>query len=249
MAGIEQASGTRVEAGEDEHGLSLGELLRVVRERLWVIALVTSVLTGATVGLSLAQAPIYEASIKILVGQEQGSTSEGLGGEVQGLQQLTQTMAEGVKSRPVAKAVIGRYDLRIAPEDLLEDHLNVVQIGTTQFIQVDYRDPNPERAQQVANAIGEAFSDQVSDISPSANAVTATVWEPAELPDEPVSPNLALNIGLALVVGLMLGMGLAFLLEYLDDSWRSPEEAERIAGVPTFGVIPAFEVSKGKKGS
>jgi capsular exopolysaccharide synthesis family protein len=36
----------------------------------------------------------------------------------------------------------------------------------------------------------------------------------------------------------MLGIGLAFIMEYLDDSWRSPDEVERISGVPAFGVIP-----------
>jgi capsular polysaccharide biosynthesis protein len=36
----------------------------------------------------------------------------------------------------------------------------------------------------------------------------------------------------------VLGTGLAFLLEFMDDSWRSPAEAEQVSGVPTFGVIP-----------
>jgi hypothetical protein len=44
----------------------------------------------------------------------------------------------------------------------------------------------------------------------------------------------------------MLGIGLAFLLEYWDDDWRSPEEVEQISGVPTFGVIPLFEILKGE---
>ena len=45
----------------------------------------------------------------------------------------------------------------------------------------------------------------------------------------------------------VFGMRLAFLLEYVDDSWRSPEEAEQVSGVPTFGVIPEFEALTGKK--
>jgi capsular polysaccharide biosynthesis protein len=75
------------------------------------------------------------------------------------------------------------------------------------------------------------------------------------VPDEPVSPNPVRNGILALALGLMLGVGLAFLLEYLDDSWRSPEEVEHITGVPTFGTIPEYkalsgsEVFKGQKGA
>jgi capsular exopolysaccharide synthesis family protein len=84
-------------------------------------------------------------------------------------------------------------------------------------------------------------------VSQSANAVTATVWEPAVVSDEPASPDFKRNVLLALILGLMFGVGLAFLREYLDDSWSSPEEVEQISGVSTYGVIPTIEFSKGKR--
>lgn len=241
--------GVPAEAVEGEYVISLGDLLGVIWRRLWVILLVAVLLTGAAVGFSLGQTPQYEGSIKILVGQERTSEVPGsLGSDVQGLQQLTQTMAEAVNSRPIAKTVIERLDLGISPEEFLEERMSVEPVADTQFIRVSYRDPDPQRAREVANTIGEVFSNQVSEVSPSANAITATVWERAVTPDEPVSPNPLRNGLIALVLGLMLGTGLAFLLEYLDDSWRSPEEVEQVAGVPTFGIIPEFKAPKGGKG-
>jgi capsular polysaccharide biosynthesis protein len=47
----------------------------------------------------------------------------------------------------------------------------------------------------------------------------------------------------------MIGVGLAFLLDYLDDDWRSPDEVEQVSRVPTFGVIPTFKLHKRKGGS
>ncbi|MCA3748410.1 MAG: capsular biosynthesis protein, partial [Rubrobacter sp.] len=91
------------------------------------------------------------------------------------------------------------------------------------------------------------FSERVSEVSPGANAITATVWEEAVVPETPVSPDPLLNGLVALALGLLLGLGLAFLLEYLDDSWESPEEVERVSGVPVFGVIPGFRVEAGGK--
>ena len=85
------------------------------------------------------------------------------------------------------------------------------------------------------------FSERSTEVSRSANAITATVWETAVLPEHPVKPNPLRNAAVALVLGTFLGLGLAFLLEYLDDSWNSPEEVERVSGIPTFGVIPEFE--------
>jgi len=236
--------GSSIPRGGKEYALSLADLLRIIRQWLWVILLVAAVLAGAAVGFSLAQTPIYEASIRIMVGQERGTNDLPIG--VYDLQALTQTMAESVSIRPVAEAVIRQQNLRETPEELLAN-LSVEQVATTQLIQVSYTDLSPERAQRVANAIGSAFSERVSKVTPSAIAITATVWEPAVVPDEPVSPNPLRNGLLALVLGLMLGVGLAFLLESLDDSWRSPEEVEQVSGVPTYGVIPNFELSKSKK--
>ena len=155
-------------------------------------------------------------------------------------------MVQAVDSRPIAEGVIRQLGLQTTPESF-EMNLTAEQVRDTQFIEVDYTDSSPERAQQVANTIGDVFSEQVSEVSPSANAITATVWEQAELPDEPVSPTPIRNGFLALAAGVMLGVALAFLLEYLDDSWRSPEEVEQISGVPTFGIIPKHEVLKGMK--
>jgi capsular polysaccharide biosynthesis protein len=247
-APIEAGSGRGASAETyegDEYFLSLGSLLRVLWQRLWVVSLVTVALAGAAVGFSLAQTPIYEASSTLLVGQQRGTNE--LPVAVYDLQQLTLTMAEGIASRPMAESTIRQLGLRTKPETLLAN-LSVEPVPETQFIEVSYSDASPERAQRVANTLGEVFSERISEVSPSANAITATVWERAVVPDYPVSPNPVRNGILALVLGLMLGVGLAFLLDYLDDSWRSPEEAERISGVPTFGVIPQFQIPKGKKG-
>ncbi len=62
----------------------------------------------------------------------------------------------------------------------------------------------------------------------------------AELPTSPVRPQPIRNAVLALLMGLMLGIGLAFLAEYLDDSIKTREDLEKIAGrAPVIGVIPA----------
>ena len=36
----------------------------------------------------------------------------------------------------------------------------------------------------------------------------------------------------------MISMGIAFLLEYLDNTVKSQEEIEKLTGVPVIGIIP-----------
>jgi capsular polysaccharide biosynthesis protein len=232
---------------EDEPVLTHADLVRMLRRWLWVIALVALVFAGAAAGFSLTQSPTYVASIKMMIGHEQnGDVPPDLGNEVAGLQQLTPTMVEAIKTRPIAESVIQQLNLTMSPTSFLKN-LSAEQVGSTQFIEVSYKDPNPVRAKQIVNEVGGVFSERLSKQSPSANTIQATVWEPAQVPDSPAGPATARNILLALALGLMVGGGLAFLLEYFDTSLRSSEEVERISGAPNYGIIPAFEVPKGKK--
>lgn len=221
----------------DEY-FSLKESLRVVKRRLWAIVLVVAACLAIALGLTVFQTPQYEASIKILVGQK--GAGDNLGGYVSGLQQLTVTLTEAVKSRPLADTVIQDLDLGITPEEFLKDHLSAAQIQDTQFIQIDYRASDPETAQRAANTIGEVFSDRIAKLSPDAEGITATVWEPAIVPDNPIYPNPLRYALLALVLGGVLGLGLAFLLEYLYEGWSYPREVEETLGLPAFGVIPNY---------
>ena len=247
QVGTEPGPSSFAEA-EDEHVLSLRDLFQIFWRRMWVIGLVMLVLAGLVLVVSLMQTPVYQASVKLLVGQERKVNpqdpvpTEG----AMGLRELTKTIAEGINSRPVAEAAIQRLNFETSPENI-RANLDVEQVPDTQFIEVSYRDTSPERASQVADAIGDAFSEQVAEISPTAGTITAPVWERATTPSAPVSPNPVRNTLVALVLGLILGTVLAFVLEFLDDSWRSPEEAEQISGVPTFGVIPEFKSLTDKK--
>jgi capsular polysaccharide biosynthesis protein len=200
------------QVAEGEHAFSLRDLKRVVLNYIWVFVLVMLVSVGLTMGVSLVQTPVYEASAKILVGQPEGSSMPGnLGNDVQGLQQLTQTMVELIKDRPVAEAVIQEQGLSISAEEL-EQNLEALQIGQTQVIQVSYKDPSAQRAQQVVNSVGEVFSKQIPVVSPSANPVNVTLWEQAEVPGTPVRPKYLMNIAVAVVAGLMLNFVLLLLL-------------------------------------
>ncbi len=64
------------------------------------------------------------------------------------------------------------------------------------------------------------------------------ILDKALVPRAPFSPNTKRNILLALFFGLFMGMGLAFGLEYLDNSVKGPEDVEKLVGLPSLGVIP-----------
>ena len=68
-----------------------------------------------------------------------------------------------------------------------------------------------------------------------------TVIEEATLPTKPFSPDIQKNVLLATVIGLILAVGGIFLIEYLDDTIKTPEELTRVTELPTMGTIARID--------
>ncbi len=60
----------------------------------------------------------------------------------------------------------------------------------------------------------------------------------ARVPTYPSEPNVPRNLTFALALGLSTGIGLAFLLEGIDNTVRTPEQAQAISALPSLGMIP-----------
>jgi capsular exopolysaccharide synthesis family protein len=67
--------------------------------------------------------------------------------------------------------------------------------------------------------------------------------EEAAVPTSPVQPQPFRTTLLAGAVGLMLMAGVAFLIEYLDDTVKTPADIQRHLGLPVIGNIVVMNVS------
>jgi capsular polysaccharide biosynthesis protein len=226
--------------------ITVERVLEILLRRVSAIILVTVVITGSALGFSLNQTPTYVASVKMLVSQKSPG-GPNLGGDIAGLQEVTLTVARAVDTEPVAQGVVEQLNQPGLSAGEVLANMSVEPDPGTMFINVSYEDSDPQRAQLIANTIAEMSSQKISDVMLGANPIVARIWQPATLPETPVSPDPVRNGIIALLLGGILGVGLAFLLEYVDDSWNSPEEVEEVTGVPTFGVIPAFAISASKR--
>ena len=223
-------------------------ILQTLRQRMWTIMLVALVATGSAIGFSLLQTPTYESSVLILVGDKTtGDTNPAP--DVADLQELTLSVAKAVPTTPVAEAVVER--LEDLPEGSAGEVLKNISAESdpgTMFVNVSYRDSDPERARLIADTIGIVLSERIPEMSILGdNAITATVWEPATLPETPLSPDPMRNGIIGLMLGSLLGLVLVFLFEHVSDRWKSRDELEEDFGVPTLGVLPKFRVSARRK--
>lgn len=83
---------------------------------------------------------------------------------------------------------------------------------------------------------------QMNDVQLQVSSVSAgaLVLSPAGVPSTPVAPQPLRTAGEAGAGGLILGLGLAFLVEYLDNTVKSTAGLQRVSGdLPVLGVIPS----------
>jgi uncharacterized protein involved in exopolysaccharide biosynthesis len=70
------------------------------------------------------------------------------------------------------------------------------------------------------------------------------IVEEATPPRSPIRPRKAWNLGMSIVAGLILAFGVAFGIEYLDTTVKTPDDVERYLGLAVIGVVPAFHARR-----
>jgi succinoglycan biosynthesis transport protein ExoP len=71
---------------------------------------------------------------------------------------------------------------------------------------------------------------------------TISVIEEAYKPSRPIGPNKMLTIMLAAAVGLSLAVLATYILEYLDDTVKDPEDVEKLTGAPIIGYLSEQDI-------
>jgi len=82
--------------------------------------------------------------------------------------------------------------------------------------------------------------------APQNSTNSASIQDPAVPSGVPISPKVTQNTLFGLLAGLLVGVALAFGLDYLDYSLRTPEDVERLLGQAPLGLLGVIGVDSPK---
>ncbi len=223
-----------------EETISLRELMETIRKRLNLIVLITvaAVLVSGIVSYFVIT-PIYQSSTQLLVNQAKSDQPMVNPGEIQTNLQLINTYNVIIKSPAILDQVSEDLDLGMTVSQLNEK-VTVQSEKDSQVVNITVQDPNPNKAAEIANQIATVFQKEIVDIM---NVDNVSILAKAEVGEtqSPVKPRPLLNIAIAFIVGLMAGIGIAFLLEYLDNTVKTEQDVEKLLELPVLGAIATFE--------
>lgn len=226
-----------------EETISLKELFQTLKKRLSLIIIITAI-AAATSGLIsfFVLTPIYQSSTQILVNQAKSDQQAFNPGEVQTNLQLINTYNVIIKSPAILDKVVQQLDLDMSSSQL-NSNVTVASEQNSQVVTISVQDEKPEQAAEIANTIATVFQNDIAKIM---NVNNVSILSKADLGTDPspIQPKPLMNIAIAIVIGLMAGVGLAFLLEYLDNTIKTEEDIEKHLGLPVLGAITRIDMEQ-----
>ncbi|WP_281974566.1 YveK family protein [Halobacillus litoralis] len=221
-----------------EETISLKEIFEVLKKSIWLIlglAAGAAIISAAITLFVLT--PTYEASTQFIVNQsqEQSENSPYDINDIRTNVELINTYNVILQSPRILDAVVEELELNMT-SGALSNKLQVANAEQSQVVNVTVTDPDPQKAAEIANTTVNVFKEEIPQLMSVDNVNVLSSANVGSNPS-PVSPNTVLNIAIALVVGLMVGVGIAFLLEYLDNTIKSETDIEESLGMPVLGVV------------
>ncbi|MDR6878349.1 Wzz/FepE/Etk N-terminal domain-containing protein [Bacillus sp. 3255] len=219
--------------------LDLKDYLKILRKRVWMIVIIVVLTTIATGVVSyFFITPVYEASTKLIVNKsnDQVGISQVDINTVNVNIRLIDTYKEIIRTPRVMDKVVADYpELNISAEQLIKS-VKVSSVNNTQVMTLIVQDPSYERAANIVNAVSKVFQSEIPKIMKVDNISLLNEAKDIEQP-VPVKPNKKLNVAISFVVSLMIALGIAFLLEYMDDKFKTEEDVQQYLGLPTLTMI------------
>jgi succinoglycan biosynthesis transport protein ExoP len=148
----------------------------------------------------------------------------------------------------VVAAMKARYEDALSKESMLRQSFNQQAGENAQqnqaMIQMNVIKQQLATDQQYYNTLLQRQRELQITSNDRPNNVTVATY--SRVPRAPVGPQRMRNVMIALLLSLGAGIGLAFLLDYLDDTVKSVEDVDRYIHVPALAMIPAMRTERSR---
>jgi succinoglycan biosynthesis transport protein ExoP len=144
------------------------------------------------------------------------------------------------ETRKIAGKIRGQYMAALQRENMLHDALEKQKQEANKLNESAIQYSILKRDLESYRTLYEGLMEKMKQAGVSAGLKSNNfrIVDVARVPNVPIEPNIPRNLAFAFMLGLTSGVGLAFLLEGLDNTVRTTEQAQMISGLPPLGMIP-----------
>jgi exopolysaccharide transport family protein len=144
------------------------------------------------------------------------------------------------ETKKVSGKIKGQYTAALQRENMLHDALEKQKQEANKLNESAIEYSLLKRDLDSNRTLYEGLLEKLKEAGVSAGLRSNNfrIVDVARVPTAPIEPNIPRNLSFAFMLGLTSGVGLAFLLEGLDNTVRTTEQAQIISGLPPLGMIP-----------
>ena len=216
--------------------IDLRELLGYFKTKLFtIILIIILVVIAGNVYTALTRKPMYKSDTTIVLVSETNTQNNFT--DLQMNKNLVDTYSEIIKSRKVLNPVIKNLNLKYSYTEL-KNSVTVSSVTNTEIIRVSVSNKNPKKAKEIANEIGNVFSEKIQKIY---NLNNVSIVDKAIEAKSPYNINYVKDNIIYVAIGLVLSCGLVFIKFYFDTTIKTSEEIENKLGLTVVGIVPMVE--------
>lgn len=220
--------------------MELQQYLKIFRDYWRSILATLFVVVMATAGYTLMQAPTYTATATVFVTVESGDSAGELSQGASYAERQVQSFVQVVETAAVLDPVIDEFSIDATSRSLSEQ-ISASSPNSTSLIDITANGGNATETADLANAVAASLVVTVDNLAPTSSngqgLVSASVIDPATVPNTPSAPKPTTNIALGIILGVLIGMGQALLRAVLDTRVRNSDDIESVTDKPILATV------------
>jgi succinoglycan biosynthesis transport protein ExoP len=151
-----------------------------------------------------------------------------------------------LETAKVLQTIKNDYETAVLEEQTLTRNLDAAKADAADLSRKGINYGMMEREARSNRQVYEALLQRENELRVSSNsrANNVRVVDRAEVPKQPMAAGGRRTWLLAVTVGLLLAVGVAFGLDYMNDTVKTPEDVERHLRLPFLGLVPSVRGDK-----
>lgn len=221
--------------------MTLLELLQLLRKKWILVVLLPLAFSGATAVYAwgfMSNDYTSSVSLYILTKTDTQSSANVTSSDVAASQQLANDIAVLAESN----RVIDSTAQSLGMSSLNGYKMKVDSATTNRVITLSVSGKKAEAVAQIANELAKQTANTAVEVM---DLKAVNVVDAAQVPEVPSGPNRTLFAAVAFLAGLFFSVVLIVILDLVNTTVKSPEEAEELLGLPVLGRMPSLK-GKGK---
>jgi capsular exopolysaccharide synthesis family protein len=151
------------------------------------------------------------------------------------------------RTRVITESVESQYKEKKYLEESLSASIAEIQGEAQKLDRISNRHQYLSGQVEANRKLYEEFLQRQKELesSPNVDVGTTRIIDRAKVPTSPVRPKKLQNMLLAFILSLIGGIAFSLLLDHMDDTLKTNEEAEKFLSLPVLGAVPFVREKRG----